>query len=238
MKIIKPKIIIESQELNPNKLKAIEKSARICYKSESKDNINRKFLGNLIRGGHESVIEHKGMTVLFVTDRGISHEIVRHRTGKFSQESSRYCNYANDKFGNEITVIEPICLNEKCFNKWLSSCLVAEYNYFGILKDGSTPQQARSVLPTCLKTELYMTMDFRNLRNFLKLRVDKSAHPDVRRLAIPLLILLKANFYPLFDDIEIPIDMDIKDYADIVILEEDGNETVLSTEYYKECFNE
>lgn len=217
MKIVKPRIIIEGKELDYNKLKTIEKCARICYKSEPKGNINEKFIAGLIRSGHESVIEHEKVTVLIETDRGIANEITRHRLASYSQSSTRYINYSNDKFGKEIKVIQPLGLDFFQESTWDVLCSDAENKYFEMLKKGAKPEQARSVLPLSLQTELYVTMNFRAWRNFLKLRVDKTAHPDVRRIAIPLLITLKTTYPPLFLDIDIPSDFDTEDYAEVVI---------------------
>lgn len=139
----------------------------------------------------------KRITVHFVCDRGVSHEFVRHRVMSFAQESTRYCNYSKDKFGNELTFIIPNWVNTHCPNKeqegpsvpdmeWSSAMLDAEASYKILLKMGWTPQQARAVLPNSLKTELVMTGFVSDWKHFFELRCDSAAHPQARELAIPL----------------------------------------------------
>lgn len=172
---------IEGQ--NPEKL--IERSGRVCYKSEDKitSDSHIAFIDMIAKRQHESVIEHSCATFLIVCDRGVSHEIVRHRIASYSQESTRYCNYSKDKFGNEITVIEPPGLDEVSRGHWLNAVHVAEVVYQKMLEQKMAPQIARSVLPTCLKTEVVMTANFREWRHFLKLRTAPSAHPQMREVA-------------------------------------------------------
>lgn len=145
------------------------------------------------------ILTHRIITVKFTTDRGISHEIVRHRPASYSQESTRYCNYSNDKFDNEITVVKP-CQIAAQESDWRKACEVAEEQYFKLLET-TTPQTARAVLPTCLKTELIMTANLREWRHFFNLRTVKAAHPDMRALTIPLLKELKQLIPVVFDDI-------------------------------------
>lgn len=145
--------------------------------SECSERSTREFIRKVLKSGHESIIEHASASFRIICDRGITHEFVRHRLFSYSQESSRYCNYAGDKFGNEITVIKPS--NLKCYASWEIAMRNAEETYLFMIKMGDSPQVARSVLPTCLKTELIATTNFRSWRNFLKLRLDKAAHPDI-----------------------------------------------------------
>ena len=125
---------------------------------------------------------HQDITVKFICDRGVSHEIVRHRVASFAQESTRYCNYGLDKFGNEITVVAPSWCEEgsQCFAAWTENCDEAERNYFYLLAIGATPQQARSVLPNSLKTEVIVTMTLGNWNHFFELRCAPDAHPDMQ----------------------------------------------------------
>lgn len=208
MKVIKPYYDILTKINGFDILRQIEKCGRVCYKSN--DKINEiscyDFVRNIIKRGHESVLEHFSFSVKFVCDRGVSHEIVRHRLASYSQESTRYCNYSLDKFGNEITVVEPYFFNENEKFVWYNSCLQSERSYFELLQLGCTPQEARSVLPTSLKTELIMTANLREWRHFLKLRTAKNAHPQIRELAIPLLKDLQERIPVLFDYIEIEDD--------------------------------
>ena len=131
---------------------------------------------------------HHDVTVKFICDRGVSHEIVRHRVASFAQESTRYCNYSKDQFGNEITVIEPAAFElllptSTIRESWENACLVAEKEYFTMLAEGATPQTARSVLPNSLKTEVIVTMNLYGWNHFFGLRCDPAAHPDMQVVA-------------------------------------------------------
>jgi len=191
-------------------MKKIEIIGRSCYVSEGSitEDSSKGFIQRLIARQHEAMLEHATLSVRFTVDRGVSHEIVRHRLAAFAQESTRYCNYSKDKFGNEITVIQP------CFLKvgspewvaWYDSCKAAEDAYFAMLKAGRTPQEARDVLPTSLKTTLWMTADLREWRHFLKLRAAGTTgapHPQMVEVAMPLLKMLQTHLPELFGDIEV-----------------------------------
>ena len=153
------------------------------------------------------IMVHHNVTVKFIVDRGVSHEIVRHRTASFCQESTRYCNYSKDKFGNEITVIKPFFWDEysKAYTYWRGACAIAESDYFSLLKCGATPQEARSVLPNSLKTEVVMTANCECWHHFFELRTPQAAHPQMREVAIPLLKDFQINIPTLFDDIEVTV---------------------------------
>lgn len=206
MKVIEPNVEILSSIDGEAMLKLIEQAGRVCYKSEDKinDDSAEKFVASIIKRGHESVLEHASITVKFICDRGVSHEIVRHRLASYSQESTRYCNYSNDKFSSEITVIKPCYLKEGTsgYNMWQAACGVSEEAYFDLLTWGCTPQEARAVLPNSLKTEVVMTANIREFRHFFKLRCSPAAHPQMREVAVKLLEMFKAKIPVLFDDIE------------------------------------
>lgn len=188
-------------------LKRIEQAGRVCYKSEDKitDESAIKFAENILARGHEAVLEHCSFTVKFIVDRGVSHEIVRHRVASYCQESTRYCNYSKDKFNKEITVIKPYFWKDGSnqFIEWKSAMKIAESHYFDLLALGATPQEARSVLPNSLKTEVVMTANIREWRHFFKLRTSLAAHPQIREVAIPLLKELQEKIPVLFSDIEV-----------------------------------
>lgn len=213
MKIVKPKyeILTNISDGGIAELKAIERVARVCYKSEgliTEDCASaEKLITKLIKLGHEAMLEHSSLSILFTCDRGVSHEIVRHRLASFAQESTRYCNYSKDKFGNEITVIDPFFYGdtdrEDEFRSWYAACCESEEQYFELLEHGSTPQEARSVLPNSLKTEIVMTTNYREWRHFFKLRTAKAAHPQMREITIPLLKELQSRIPLIFDDIEV-----------------------------------
>lgn len=227
MKIIKASYVIETPRVVfNNMLEAIELAGRTCYKSEPTGSYEntKKFVEKIIKNGHESVLEHQSFTVRFICDRGVSHEIVRHRIASYSQESTRYCNYSSEKFGKEITVIQPSWFkhdwtDEGIANEtdeqheartaegfydefiWHRSIKEAEVCYFALLEKGWFPQQARSVLPNSLKTEIVVTMNLRAWRHFFKLRTAKGAHPQMKELTIPLLAEMKERLPVVFDDI-------------------------------------
>lgn len=195
---------IDGQEI----LKKIERIGRTCYKSEGKieDGSAERFVEGLIKRGHEAMLEHESITVKFVVDRGISHELVRHRLASFAQESTRYCNYSKDDFGSEITFIIPVCLgfNTEQWKVWIETMKACEDAYFKMLDIGLTPQEARSVLPNSLKTEVVMTANLRELRHFFKLRAANTtgkAHPQMLEVTRPLLDELKELIPVVFDDI-------------------------------------
>lgn len=202
-------------------LQHIEKIGRVCYKSEdyiTEDGESaKKFVAMLIRNGHEAMIEHSFLSVKFTVDRGVSHELVRHRIASFAQESTRYCNYAKDKFGAECAFIdlEPgIMLDNKMkkmsaeeialvLAEWKSAMEDAERHYMRLLELGATPQIARAVLPNSTKTEITVSANYREWRNFFKLRVPADVHPQMREVTIPLLKELKGMIPVIFDDIEV-----------------------------------
>ena len=184
-------------------LKRLEECGRVCYKSEDKITPESapKFVANILKRGHEAVLEHCSFTVKFICDRGVSHEIVRHRLASYCQESTRYCNYGNKS--GEITVIRP-CFwedNSDAMCEWRSAMRFAENHYLSLLQLGATPQEARSVLPNSLKTEVVMTANIREWRHFLKLRCSPAAHPQMREIALKLLEKVHALIPVLFDDI-------------------------------------
>ena len=201
-------------------LKHIEKIGRVCYKSEGKITEDgesaKKFVKMLIDRGHEAMIEHSSLSVKCVVDRGVSHELVRHRIASFAQESTRYVNYSLEKFGNEINVIDirdGINLDNKMKNmdsdtistimgEWCLEMEDAEKHYMKMIELGATPQIARSVLPNSTKTEITITANYREWRNFFKLRVPNTTHPQMREVTIPLLKELKRRLSIIFDDIE------------------------------------
>lgn len=200
MKIVKPEAALEW--ITPDALKVIESAGRVCYKSEDKitGDSAAEFVRRIIARGHEAVIEHATASFRIVTDRGITHEIVRHRLASYCQESTRYCNYAGERFGQEISVLEPPGMNDAQRAAWVAGCEAAERAYFQMLQAGATPQIARAVLPTCLKTEIVMTANFREWRHFLRLRLGKGAHPQVIEVARLIRDVLVAACPPVFQD--------------------------------------
>lgn len=204
MKIISPSVEILTPLDGAAVLRHIEQCGRVCYKSEGKttESSAPAFVANIIKRGHEAVLEHFDITVKFICDRGVSHEIVRHRLASYCQESTRYCNYSKDDFGKEITVIKP-CFIEPgtaSWDFWKDACEVAESSYFDLLEFGCTPQEARAVLPNSLKTEVVMTANLREWRHFFKLRTAPAAHPQMREVANMLLKQMREMVPVVFDD--------------------------------------
>ena len=186
-------------------LKKLEMAGRVCYKSEDRigEGTAEKFIKAIIDRGHESVLEHVSITVKFIVDRGVSHQLVRHRIASYSQESTRYCNYSNDKFGNELTFIKPCFFEEgsKGYEIWKKSMQNIENEYMELIEVGAKPQEARSILPNSIKTEIVMTMNLREWRHFFLLRCDKAAHPQMREVAYMILDIFKEKLPLLFDNI-------------------------------------
>lgn len=204
-------------------LKHIERIGRVCYKSEDKISEDgetaKKFVKMLIDRGHEAMIEHSSLSVKFTVDRGVSHELVRHRIASFAQESTRYVNYSLDKFGNEINVIDiasgieldakmngtPDSIIDVILHEWIGAMEDAEKHYMRMIELGATPQIARSVLPNSTKTEITITANYREWRNFFKLRTAQTAHPQMREVTIPLLKELQNRLPIIFDDINMEV---------------------------------
>lgn len=242
MKIIKPSYEIRTSlpENGLYILKDLEEDARTCYQSgvqaTNDGESAKKLVRHLIRSGHEAAIEGYDIKVRFTCDRGVSHELVRHRMASFTQESTRWCNYADGKFGSEITVIEPVefeGLDEDkkdeayllfldaeynasadanlglmelggdyiAYANWEHACAEAEHAYLQLDALNFKPQMARSVLPTCLKTVINVKANVREWRHILKLRTAPDAHPEMRRLMVPLLREFQQKIPVLFDDI-------------------------------------
>ena len=196
-------------------LEKIERVARVCYKSEDKagENTAEKLVAALIKSGHEAMLEHYGFSVLFTVDRGVSHELVRHRLASFAQESTRYCNYSKDGFGKEITVIKPCYLSSDenspseimDYEAWYTAMEECEKSYFKLLNKGHSPQEARAVLPNSLKTDIVVTANLREWRHILKLRAEGTTgkpHPQMIEVMVPLLKELQEKIPVVFDDIQ------------------------------------
>lgn len=219
MKIVEPKyeILTDISEGGIKELQQIERVARVCYKSEDKITPDgesaKKLVGFLVKQGHEAMLEHSQLSVLFTCDRAIANELVRHRIASFAQESTRYCNYSTEKFGGELSFIRPSYIElteaDKNLNgieytpgvAWLDACGTAELHYHGMLALGMRPEQARCVLPMCLKTDIVVMANYREWRNIFKLRTPVAAHPQMRELMCPLLKELQSKIPVVFDDI-------------------------------------
>lgn len=191
MKIIEPSVEIINAPDYQQMLTHTELAARTCYKSEDriKDGSAVELIKRLITSGHHSVLEHISISVRFICDRGVSHELVRHRLCSFSQESTRYCNYAGDKFGRELTFIRPMFFfgDDLTYQIWSDAMFAVESAYFDLLKEGASPQEARSVLPNSLKTDIVVTANIRQWRTVFEQRCAPAAHPQMKQVMLPLL---------------------------------------------------
>jgi len=212
MKVINAgyKILTPADIHDPEAVKAIYKrielAGRTCYKSEDKitEDSAKKFVAAMVKNGHEAMLEHANMTVKFIVDRGVSHELVRHRMASYAQESTRYCNYSQDKFGHELTFIRPTYFYSGLRGIWCRAMENAEQAYFQLLGHGVKPEEARCVLPTSIKTEVVMTANMREWRHFLKLRaagITGKPHPQMLEVTVPLLNELESVMPELFGDI-------------------------------------
>lgn len=204
MKIIKPSVELLTEINHDEVLSFLESCGRTCYKSSPNISISSAdFVRRLIASGHESVIEHFSVSFRIICDRGVSHELVRHRLASYSQESTRYCNYGD----KEIEFIHPYELEENSipFIVWKVGCEQAEILYKRLIDSRISPQTARGILPNSLKTELVMTANLREWRHFLKQRysgVTGKPHPDMRIIASLILLIFKQTLPEIVEDIE------------------------------------
>jgi len=210
MRVIRPDVFLLTEGLQHSSIEFLERIGRTAYKSEDKiiGGSAEKFIRKIVKAGHLSVIEHVSFTAKFIVDRGISHEIVRHRLASYTQESTRYCAYRDG-----ITVIMPVVFSGRLdddgtfwpggdFERiWYAACLEAEKHYKWLLEEGVSPQIARGVLPTSLKTEVVMTANLREWRHFFELRTSERAHPQIRYVATKLLHFVQDRIPVVFDDI-------------------------------------
>ena len=196
-------------EFDGRELDRLEIAARNCYKSENNITPDGKsaerLVRNLISKGHEAMLEFGDITVRFVCDRAMTHELVRHRLCSFAQESQRYCNYAKGKFNAEITFIRPWWLDEtnKGYKEFVDLCQKAEDAYFDLLNEGWPPETARGVLPNAVKTEIIVKANYREWRHILKERCSVAAHVDMRQMMSLLAMELKRKIPVVFDDIQV-----------------------------------
>ena len=229
-------------EIGMDILKHIERVARTCYKSETAitEQSSANMVRRLIANSHLAMLEHFSLSVKFITDRGVSHETVRHRIASYAQESTRYCNYGSDKFNNEITVISPLSAMElkapdstdigEWYDLWVEAICDAENKYLRLIELGCPPEIARGVLPTSLKTEIVVTMNLREWRHFFELRVlgtTGKPHPQIYELTKPLLFKLN-NYIPVvFEDL-VERFKKVNPYADKSAMQSAGAEVLRS----------
>lgn len=205
MKVIEPSFEIVDPIDGDAILRKIERAGRTCYKSEDRITGDSAvgFVRRILNSGHHSVIEHTSVTVKLVCDRGVSHELVRHRLASYSQESTRYANYSAERFGKEITVVKPPFWPEDspAYDVWCEAMRGAETHYMRLIEMGAKPEEARGVLPNSLKTEMVMTCNLREWRHVFSLRCTRQAQPQIRTMMLSLLEAFHQKIPVLFDDL-------------------------------------
>lgn len=206
MKIIEPGVELVDDLDAAAIMQKLERAGRVCYKSEGniKADSAEKFIRAIIKRGHESVLEHATVSFKIVCDRGVTHELVRHRIASYSQASTRYCDYSSGKFGGKLTFIKPCFWQETDdnFKLWKELMAQVEKTYLAMRANGARPEEARSVLPNSLQTEIFVTMNLREWRHFLKLRTAPAAHPQMRQVALMIYQVLVEKLPIVFDDIK------------------------------------
>jgi thymidylate synthase (FAD) len=200
VEIVKPSVSFINQLDSKEIYKTIEKCGRIAYQSQDKttENSDIKFIKSLISRGHGSVLEHVYISIKIVCDRGVTHELVRHRLASYTQESTRYCNYS--KLG--LKAIKPMCQTIEGELIWDAALKAAEEYYNDMIKAGETPEIARSILPAGVKSEIVATMNIRQWRHVLNQRLSKNAHPQIREIMLMLKEIFIKELPILFEDIK------------------------------------
>ena len=222
MRLVEPWIKVEKID-GVKIMKRIERACRTCYRSEGKitEDSYKQLLKNCITRGHESVLEHEKVTVRIYNDVGSYKDLTRHRFASFSVESTRYCSYDKDKYGNEISFINPIYIEDKeVYEVWKKTMQEVENGYIQMKKLGATTDMCREVLPHSVAAEYTMTANIREWKHILSLRTTKHVHPSIRQVLIPLLKYFKEQMPDIFDEIEYDEEFDPKYYAKLTVEDE------------------
>ncbi len=218
MKLIEPEVFVEDYD-GKEIMRRIERACRICYRSEDKitDTSYKNLLNNCINRGHESVLEHEKISVKLVGDIGTYKDLTRHRIASFSIESTRYCNYGKDKFGNELKFMRPVHIEEgtKEYEIWEECMKNVEKAYIEMSSLGCLPDQLRMLLPHSTAAEYTLTANIREWRHIFSLRCSSHTHPAIRQLLIPLLLKFKEDMPELFNEVEYDTDFPKEKYAKI-----------------------
>ena len=216
MKIVEPWIKVEI-------MKRLERACRTCYRSEGSitEDSYKKLLTNCITRGHESVLEHEKVTVRIYNDIGSYKDLTRHRFASFSIESTRYCSYNKDKYGNEISFINPVYIeNEEMYNTWKDAMQNIEKNYIKMKELGASTDMVRELLPHSTAAEYTMTANIREWKHILELRTTNHVHPAIRQVLIPLLLYFKEEMPEIFDDVNYDTEFNKDYYAKLSIEDE------------------
>lgn len=222
MRIVEPWIKVEKFD-GKQIMKGIERACRTCYRSEDKisEESYKNLLTNCLNRGHESVLEHEKITVRIYSDIGTYKDLTRHRFASFSVESTRYCSYNKDKYGNEIAVVNPVYMEDKeVFETWKKAIEDMEKAYMKMKELGASTDMCREILPHSTAAEYTMTANIREWKHILELRTTNHVHPAIRQVLIPLLLLFKEQMPEIFGDIEYDTEFNPKYYAKLTMEEE------------------
>ncbi len=222
MRLVEPWIKVENFD-GVKIMKRIERACRTCYRSEDKisDESYKNLLTNCLNRGHESVLEHEKITVRIYSDIGTYKDLTRHRFASFSVESTRYCSYNKDKYGNEIAVVNPVYMEDKeVFETWKKAIEDMEKAYMKMKELGASTDMCREILPHSTAAEYTMTANIREWKHILELRTTNHVHPAIRQVLIPLLLLFKEQMPEIFGDIEYDKEFNPKYYAKLTMEEE------------------
>lgn len=222
MRLVEPWIKVENFD-GVKIMKRIERACRTCYRSEDKisEESYKNLLTNCLNRGHESVLEHEKITVRIYSDIGTYKDLTRHRFASFSVESTRYCSYNKDKYGNEIAVVNPVYIEDKeVFETWKKAIEDMEKAYMKMKELGASTDMCREILPHSTAAEYTMTANIREWKHILELRTTNHVHPAIRQVLIPLLLLFKEQMPEIFGDIEYDKEFNPKYYAKLTIEEE------------------
>ncbi|MBO5413171.1 MAG: FAD-dependent thymidylate synthase [Clostridia bacterium] len=223
MQIVDPYIQVEKVD-GTQIMKNIERACRTCYRSEGKitEGSYKTLLKNCITRGHESVLEHEKVTIRMYCDLGVYKDLTRHRIASFSIESTRYCNYGKDKFGNELKFIKPCNMEEgtKLYKLWEDACENIEKDYIEMSNLGALPDQLRMILPHSIAAEVTMTANIREWKHILSLRASSHTHPSIRQIMIPLLLHFKQIMPEIFEDVPYDTEFPKEKYAKLTQIEE------------------
>ena len=222
MRLVEPWIKVENFD-GVKIMKRIERACRTCYRSEDKisEESYKNLLTNCLNRGHESVLEHEKITVRIYSDIGTYKDLTRHRFASFSVESTRYCSYNKDKYGNEIAVVNPVYMEDKeVFETWKKAIEDMEKAYMKMKELGASTDMCREMLPHSTAAEYTMTANIREWKHILELRTTNHVHPAIRQVLIPLLLLFKEQMPEIFGDIEYDTEFNPKYYAKLT-MEED-----------------
>lgn len=222
MRIVDPWIKVEKID-GTKIMKRIERACRTCYRSEGKitENSYKNLINNCITRGHESVLEHEKVTVRIYDDVGSYKDLTRHRFASFSVESTRYCSYDKDKYGNEIAFMNPVYIEDKeTYEIWKNTMQEIEKSYIHMKELGATTDMCREILPHSTAGEYTMTANIREWKHILSLRTTKHVHPSIRQVMIPLLKYFQEQMPEIFGDIEYDKDFNPSYYAKLSVEEE------------------